>query len=687
MVMRRMHASAGPQDAPGPDRFPQILRWVLLLLVLLAFARLTWQLDGKALWWDESLSLQRAESSWLDLLLGRLPITDGFTRNVTIDQHPFGYFVLLGLWIRLAGIQEFALRFPSVMAATLLVPSAWAFARHLAGRGAVAPSAPIWAGLLAALNPFLLWYGQEARMYTLVALLAVISTLALLRWSEAQRVADPGAGRRLWGYGASLLALLSSHYFAVLLMPVHALVIVRRLSVRHRRWAWLLGGGLLAGGGLLVGGAAWVILRQPGSGENFAPVSPAILLPDLLNAFSLGLSVDIDDVRWLDGLFGLVALLGLTQGWPGSVGRRPRLDLRWVLLGFVLAPPSLLLLIGLVRPAYMNARHMSLIAGGFIVLVGAGLGWLWQRRPWLGVGVAGILVAGMLVSSANYFQDPRYGKDDFPGLGRYLRQELQPGDLLLLDPPELQRLYRYYLPLDLVEAGQRAGQGARWQSVPLLCHECPSPRLFPLLEELRQQHRRIWLVTSGMFPFSDPEKQIEAWLQEHAFRVREKSFASTTSFLELDLFLPQLPLVDEMPLSATPVNAQFGEEIRLLGYQVGRSLGPGSAVPLTLYWQALKPLERRYKYVAQLVPVEGEEVFPPTEREPYDGFLPTIWWPQDRIVVELSQLAGPDPESEGTHRLRLLVFVYDSESLERLAVISTKAGQVADGTRLLLPYP
>ena len=685
--MRPITAPAGSADAAGSHRLPQLLRWALLALILLAFARLTWQLDGKALWWDESLSLQRAESPWLDLLLGRLPITDGFTRNVTIDQHPFTYFVLLGVWIRLAGIQEFALRFPSVMAATLLVPGAWAFARHLATRDAVAPSAPFWAALLAALNPFLLWYGQEVRMYTLVALLAVISTLALLRWSEAQRIGSADARLRLVGYGASLLALLTTHYFAVLLMPVHALVIVRRLAARHRRWAWLLGGGLLAGGALLVGAAAWVILRQPGSGDNFAPVGVAVLLPDLLNAFSLGLSVDIDDVRWLDALFGVVALLGLAHGWRVSGRPRPRLDLRWVLLGFVLAPPALLILIGLVRPAYMNARHMSLIAGGFTVLVGAGLGWLWQRRSWLGLGVAGILVAGMLVSSVHYFQDPRYGKDDFPGLGRYLRQELQPGDLLLLDPPELLRLYRYYLPVDLVEEGQRAGLGTRWQNVPLLCHECPSPRLFPLLEELRQSHRRIWLVTSGMFPFSDPEKQIEAWLQEHAFRVREQSFASATSFLELDLFLPQLPLVDELPPSATRVDAQFGTEIRLLGYQVGRSLAPGSAVPLTLYWQAQRPLERRYKYVAQLVrPGDGSGTFPPTEREPYDGFLPTVWWPQEQIVMELSQLAGPDPGAEGTEGLQLLVFLYDSESLERLEVTSAGLGQVEEGTRLLLPY-
>ena len=59
---------------PAPSAW---LRWLLLFLILAAFGRLVWQLDLKTLWWDESLSLQRAESGWIDLLLGRITIVDG----------------------------------------------------------------------------------------------------------------------------------------------------------------------------------------------------------------------------------------------------------------------------------------------------------------------------------------------------------------------------------------------------------------------------------------------------------------------------------------------------------------------------------------------------------------------------------------------------------------------------------
>ena len=97
------------------------VRLLLLFLILLAFGRVMWQLDAKNLWWDETLSLQRAESNWVDLILGRLYLYDGLTSDLTHDQHPFFFFVLQGILVRLAGDSEIVLRFPSVMAVTLLV--------------------------------------------------------------------------------------------------------------------------------------------------------------------------------------------------------------------------------------------------------------------------------------------------------------------------------------------------------------------------------------------------------------------------------------------------------------------------------------------------------------------------------------------------------------------------------------
>src|SRR5690606_13700459 len=107
----------------------------LLALTLLALARAAWALDAKNLWWDESLSLQRAESPWLRLLAGQLILYDGAGGElVTHDQHPFFFFMLQGILVRLAGTSEFVLRWVSVMAVTLLVPAVWVWGRRLTRR-------------------------------------------------------------------------------------------------------------------------------------------------------------------------------------------------------------------------------------------------------------------------------------------------------------------------------------------------------------------------------------------------------------------------------------------------------------------------------------------------------------------------------------------------------------------------
>ena len=87
------------------------------------------------------------------------------------------YFAALRPWLMLAGPTEFALRFPSVLAGTLAVPAVYILAKRLAGARAA-----LVAALLAATAPYLVWYGQEAKMY---AALTLLIPLALWWTTEA----------------------------------------------------------------------------------------------------------------------------------------------------------------------------------------------------------------------------------------------------------------------------------------------------------------------------------------------------------------------------------------------------------------------------------------------------------------------------------------------------------------------
>jgi mannosyltransferase len=120
------------------------------------------------MWWDESLSLQRAQGSVTQILSNQIEFTGG----ATTDQHPPFYFLLLRGMVLLAGDSDTVLRFPSALFSSLLVPLLYVMGCRLRNRrtGFLAAS-------LGTLSPFLLWYAQEIRMYTLVTFLGLLSTL------------------------------------------------------------------------------------------------------------------------------------------------------------------------------------------------------------------------------------------------------------------------------------------------------------------------------------------------------------------------------------------------------------------------------------------------------------------------------------------------------------------------------
>ena len=91
------------------------------------------------------------------------------------DGSPPLYYVLLHFWMRLTGTSEAATHALSVVFAVAAVPAAyWAGASVFTRRtGWIAAS-------LAAVIPFLTLYGQETRMYSLVAFLSVLATAAFL---------------------------------------------------------------------------------------------------------------------------------------------------------------------------------------------------------------------------------------------------------------------------------------------------------------------------------------------------------------------------------------------------------------------------------------------------------------------------------------------------------------------------
>jgi hypothetical protein len=342
------------------------------------------------------------------------------------------------------------------------------------------------------------------------------------------------------------------------------------------------------------------------------------------------------------------------------------------------------------HPAYMNSRHMSMIGAAFVLLVAVGCAVVWQKRRWAGAALGALLVTGMAYSTFNYFTLPQYAKDDFAKVGADLAAEVHPGDGVVVVPAHMIRLYQHYLPLGLLEADtqERTSSTLRgWAALPRLTDTFESTEA--VLQDMLQNYKRIWLVTSGMVPLSPYQEETRTWLAPRTFLAREIEYDSNT-MLSLRLYLPQPPILPALPADVMHrVTAVFGDKIRLDGYDVGEPLTSASATPVTLYWQPLEKIDRRYKYILRLVNVEEDgslRTLASAEHEPYNGLLPTTWWspgPEIFEYVSLPHAAGAD---DSPSALRLALQMYDAETLEKLPVTAPPEGGVlADEHTVLMP--
>ena len=176
--------------------------WALIGLTALAALIRLLVINDQSFWMDEALTAYETHSSFGGML--------GTVAHV--ETTPPLYFVLVWAWAHVFGSGEVGLRSLSTLAGIALVPIAFFSARELFSR---------WAGVLAAafvaVNPFLVWYSQEARAYMLLAALSGASFLWFNRAREHQ------TGRNLaWWTAFSSLAVMT-HFFAGFLVAPEAL--------------------------------------------------------------------------------------------------------------------------------------------------------------------------------------------------------------------------------------------------------------------------------------------------------------------------------------------------------------------------------------------------------------------------------------------------------------------------------
>lgn len=598
-------------------------------ILALAFGLRAFAVGRPALRGDEGFSVALAAK----------PVREMVALMLQSEPNPPLYFVALKGWIAIAGSSELALRWPSVLAGAVLVALTYRLGRAWLGKPAAAGAA-----VLAAFNPFLVWYAQDARVYSLLA--ALVLGAAWLTWRAAQK-----RDWQLWVWAGCLWWLaLFAHYFAALAL---ASILLALIVAAHTRARWRAAFGMSAG--ITLAQLPWLAYVAPllvGHSKSWISAAGSMeVLWRLLTVFSAGqASAGASPMNQAIGALVLAALLI----W-GSVLllRRALRAAAWV-LALAVGTPLWLWLLSFYRPVFTE-QYALVALPGVCLLAAAGLSGLAAAGWW---GKAGrsfaytTFIAISLLSLSNYYFNPRYSKSpDWRAVSDYLVRTARADEVVALNLPD-PAFYYYYrapMPVEAVPAAPLAEIGGAAAAAQLA--------------QLRDSyaHVRFFFAPSALY---DPQGFAGEWLQACCEKTDDQFVAG---FRVQTFDTPAGSLAAQQPY-----RVDFGSDISLTGFRLARSaVQRGGQLQLTLFWLARAPVANSYTVFVHLLAPDGFDLLD-GDGIPRNGSHPTNSWQPGESIIDTHSIVLPADMPVGVYRLE--IGMYERDSGMRLA------GQVGSGT-------
>ncbi len=301
------------------------------------------------------------------------------------DVHPPLYYLALHFWMGLFGTSEAGARSLSVVAILGTVILGALTAKRLFGE----PAAKL-AAVFLALGPFLIRYGQEARMYGLVAFLLTLATWALVGAVQDRQT-------RWWVvYGMAMAAALYTHYYSVFMFAVHGLYLLVSshqpgTGLRNYR-PWVSWAGALA---LFV---PWL----PTAAAQFGRVQAAFWIPKPSLATlpaTLAQFITFTDLGAAPLVLRLAGAAGFAAITAVAIIRAKARANWWLAAAWAGLGPLVVFLLSFKRPIYVD-RYFVFAAVGFYVLLAAFVSRL--DRRWR-MAAAALVVAAFSIGIRNVY--------------------------------------------------------------------------------------------------------------------------------------------------------------------------------------------------------------------------------------------------------------------------------------------
>jgi len=455
---------------------------LLAIVVVGAFLRI-YHLGTQSFWQDEVFSVALAKMT--------LPqMVQATAQNV---NPPFYYF-LLHYWMMIFGTSDSAIRLLSALFGILAIPTIYVVGRQLFNK-----EAGLLAALILALSSFNIWYSQEARMYSLMVLLALLSMYFFWRFLQQSNLVSSV------GYVLSTTLLVYTHTFGWLVVVAENIYVVTLLvlskdrTYRLRHWA-VLQAIVVA---LFVPWMAVLIaqtLRHVTTGSNLA----APTIADFIYTFSEYSGTGVLLVLFLAlsvlSLFGYQKVRG-SMDWKAPLkalesyawevhiqGAAPVYFLAVWLLTINLIP---FIISSFSSPIYLD-RYTIAASVALYVLVAKGISNINYR--YAKIAVMGIIV---VLSAANlqvYYTS--ITKPQAREATSFIDANLKSGDVILVTPDTHGAVFDYYN--NRTDAVVKPLQS--WAAVGNTTNSSAPPSVKDKINEIQSDvsgHDRVWLFAAN----------------------------------------------------------------------------------------------------------------------------------------------------------------------------------------------
>jgi hypothetical protein len=438
----------------------------------------------------------------------------GLLHSVASDVHVPLYHTILHFWMQYVGTSAFDVRLLSLIFFGLSVPLFYLLARQFLSR-----NWSLLAVALFALNPFLVWFGSEARMYSLLVLVTIVNQLFFVKLIKKQKG---------WlGYALSGLVGIYTHYFFFFILAAQA---VYYLFNQHKFGKHSLRKFMATAVLLAAAIAPWLIyVASLGKAGAASPKLPAPGTVDFFNAYAQLLfgyqtpAVNTILLSLWPMLLG-AAFLTLRRGQPSTKA------LGYLAVTAVL-PVVLAFLLSFIHPFFLSRYLIAVLPALLIVLV-----WFISKygRRLAYTGASLLLLASVGFGLVQDVSAATPEKQNYQAAVNYIEKTSTPSDVVVLSAPfTIYPFEQYYNGNDKVVTLPR------WDRI----HVIPpfnKSKLPEAVKQINKHHRYVYLLLSQNQGY---EKTISHYYRDHFKRVYKYKYSHDLTLYKYKIGYYKVPQI------------------------------------------------------------------------------------------------------------------------------------------------